>query len=50
MIETVAVDAIRSGREQLDLSSFISDDLVLPLVAMTMKSPARPPRTRAGTG
>ncbi|KAA0678296.1 AAA family ATPase [Roseomonas genomospecies 6] len=50
LIETVAVDAIRSGREQLDLSSFISDDLVLPLVAMTMKSLARPPRTRAGTG
>lgn len=50
LIETVAVDAIRSGREHLDLSSFTSDDLVLPLVAMTMKSQARPPRTRAGTG
>lgn len=50
LIETVAVDAIRSGQEQLDLSSFTSDDLSLPLVSMTMKKPTRQSRTRGSAG
>jgi replication-associated recombination protein RarA len=35
LIETVAVEAIRGGRELLDLSSFDDSGLVLPLVSMT---------------
>ncbi|MFW8584706.1 hypothetical protein ACOJBM_06790 [Rhizobium beringeri] len=34
MIETVAVEAVRSGTEAITLESFVGDDLVLPLVAM----------------
>ncbi|WP_199229711.1 TniB family NTP-binding protein [Azospirillum sp. TSO22-1] len=50
LIETAAVDAIRSGREHLDLSSFTSDSVVLPLVSMTMKGSPRPARGHASTG
>jgi len=34
LIETVAVEAVRSGTEAITLESFVGDDLVLPLVAM----------------
>jgi hypothetical protein len=35
LIETVAVESIRSGAECITKDSFEADDLVLPLVAMT---------------
>ncbi|PST64681.1 transposase [Rhizobium sp. SEMIA4064] len=35
LIETVAAEAVRSGKEAIALESFAGDDLVLPLVAMT---------------
>jgi len=38
LIETVAIAAIRSGREMIDDESFTADDLVLPLVSMTVKA------------
>ena len=40
LIETAAEDAVRSGRERLDLQSF-GDDLVLPLVSMTQSARRR---------
>jgi hypothetical protein len=40
LIETAAEEAIRSGREQLDLTSF-GDHLVLPLVSMTQAAGRR---------
>ncbi|RAU20770.1 transposase [Paramagnetospirillum kuznetsovii] len=36
LIETVATEAIRDGREMLDESSFADEELVLPLVSMTL--------------
>jgi hypothetical protein len=45
LIETVAVEAIRSGAECITIDSFETDDLVLPLVAMTRKVRLEP---RAG--
>jgi len=47
LIETVAVEAIRSGAECITKESFDADGLVLPLVAMTRKSEERLKR-RAG--
>ena len=41
LIETVAVEAIRSGSEHLTADSFMSDTLVLPLVAMTRQAERR---------
>ncbi|KSV71187.1 hypothetical protein N182_30825 [Sinorhizobium sp. GL2] len=41
LIETVAVEAIRSGSEHLTADSFMSDTLVLPLVAMTQQTERR---------
>lgn len=41
LIETIAVEAIRSGEERISLESFEARDLVLPLVAMTHKAEAR---------
>lgn len=41
LIETVAADAIRSGRECITIESFDSGDLVLPLVAMTRQAERR---------
>lgn len=38
LIETVAVEAIRNGSERITADSFASDDLVLPLVAMTREA------------
>lgn len=38
LIETVAVEAIRNGSERITGDSFASDDLVLPLVAMTREA------------
>ncbi|ALG75305.1 TniB [Azospirillum thiophilum] len=38
LIETVAIAAIRSGREMIDEESFTAEDLVLPLVSMTVKA------------
>ena len=43
LIETAAEEAVRSGRERLDLASF-GDDLVLPLVSMTQSAGRRAPR------
>ena len=47
LIETAAEEAIRSGRERLDLLSF-GDDLVLPLVSMTQSARRRMPQAAAG--
>lgn len=41
LIETVAVEAIRSGAECITVGSFQTEELVLPLVAMTRKVEAR---------
>ncbi len=41
LIETVAVAAIHSGEECITVDSFQTEDLVLPLVAMTHKVEAR---------
>ncbi|NIJ42814.1 hypothetical protein FHS78_003122 [Parvibaculum indicum] len=41
LIETVAVEAIRSGAECITMDSFQTEELVLPLVAMTRKVEAR---------
>lgn len=41
LIETVAVEAIRNGRECLDESGFTKDNLVLPLVSLTMRANRR---------
>lgn len=41
LIETAAEDAIRSGRERIDMDSF-GDDLILPLVSMSQPSRRRP--------
>ncbi len=41
LVETVAVEAIRSGAEAIDLDSFDAGELVLPLVAMTRSAEAR---------
>ncbi len=41
LIETVAVEAIRSGAECITKQSFEADGLVLPLVAMTRKTEER---------
>lgn len=41
LIETVAVEAIRSGAECITVDSFQTEELVLPLVAMTRKVEAR---------
>ena len=38
LIETVAVEAITSGRESLDEASFRQDGLVLPLLSMLERS------------
>lgn len=38
LIETVAVEAIRNGRECIDADSLESGDLVLPLVSMTREA------------
>ena len=46
-IETAAEEAIRSGKERLDLMSF-GDDLVLPLVSMTQSARRRMPQPAAG--
>lgn len=46
LIETAAEEAVRSGRERLDLLSF-GDDLVLPLVSMTQSAPRRAPQAAA---
>lgn len=43
LIETAAEEAVRSGRERLDLRSF-GDDLVLPLVSMTQSARRRAPQ------
>lgn len=43
LIETAAEEAVRSGRERLDLMSF-GDNLVLPLVSMTQSAGRRAPR------
>jgi hypothetical protein len=45
LIETVAVEAIRSGAECITVDSFETEELVLPLVAMTRKVRLEP---RAG--
>ena len=42
-----AEEAIRSGKERLDLMSF-GDDLVLPLVSMTQSARRRMPQPAAG--
>lgn len=47
LIETAAEEAIRSGKERLDLLSF-GDDLVLPLVSMTQSARRRMPQAAAG--
>ena len=47
LIETASEEAIRSGRERLDLMSF-GDDLVLPLVSMTQSARRRMPQAAAG--
>lgn len=47
LIETAAEEAIRSGKERLDLMSF-GDDLVLPLVSMTQSARRRMPQAAAG--
>lgn len=41
LIETLAVEAIRSGEERISLDGIEARDLVLPLVAMTHKAEAR---------
>jgi len=41
LIETVAVEAIRTGAERITKESFAVADLVLPLVAMTRKTEER---------
>lgn len=41
LIETLAVEAIRSGEECISVVGFDAQDLVLPLVAMTHKAEAR---------
>ncbi|EHS53247.1 TniB family protein [Rhizobium sp. PDO1-076] len=41
LIETVAVEAIRTGSEHLTAESFMSDALVLPLVTMTRQAEKR---------
>lgn len=38
LIETVAVEAVRNGREYLDKDSFNDEDLVLPLVSMVTRA------------
>jgi replication-associated recombination protein RarA len=38
LIETVAVEAIRNGRERLNKDSFNDEDLVLPLVSMVTRA------------
>jgi hypothetical protein len=45
LIETVAVKAIKSGKECIDLESFTSNDLSLPLVSMTERSSRRRGKT-----
>ena len=40
LIETAAEDAVRSGKERIDIDSF-GDDLILPLVSMTQTSRRR---------
>lgn len=47
LIETVAVEAIRAGEECITIDSFQTEDLVLPLVAMTRKVEVRL-QSRAG--
>ncbi|TCQ13211.1 TniB protein [Rhizobium sp. PP-CC-3G-465] len=41
LIETVAVEAVRTGTEAITLDSFDGDNLVLPLVAMARRSERR---------
>ncbi|OAV50579.1 transposase [Rhizobium sp. WYCCWR10014] len=41
LIETVAVEAVRTGAEAIKLDSFDGDNLVLPLVAMARRSERR---------
>ncbi|MGR9285861.1 TniB family NTP-binding protein [Rhizobium johnstonii] len=41
LIETVAVEAVRTGAEAITLDSFDGDNLVLPLVAMARRSERR---------
>lgn len=41
LVETVAVEAIRSGAECITMDSFQTEELVLPLVAMTRKVEVR---------
>ncbi|MBW4657004.1 MAG: hypothetical protein KME20_28750 [Kaiparowitsia implicata GSE-PSE-MK54-09C] len=48
LIETVAVEAIRSGEECISLDSFDAEELVLPLVAMTRGVEARLQRRAVG--
>jgi hypothetical protein len=48
LIETVAVEAIRSGAECIDLKSFDTEELVLPLVAMTRTAEKRLQRRGIG--
>jgi len=43
LIETAAEEAVRSGKERLDLTSF-GEDLVLPLVSMTQSAGRRASR------
>lgn len=45
--EAAAEEAIRSGKERLDLLSF-GNDLVLPLVSMTQSARRRMPQAAAG--
>lgn len=41
LIETVAVEAVRNGKETITLESFDGDNLVLPLVAMARRTEGR---------
>lgn len=41
LIETLAVEAVRTGAEAITLDSFDGDNLVLPLVAMARRSERR---------
>jgi hypothetical protein len=46
LIETAAEEAVRSGKERLDLDSF-ADDPLLPLVSMTQSAARRAPQAAA---
>ncbi|AMD56963.1 transposase [Agrobacterium tumefaciens] len=41
LIETVAVEAVRNGKEAITLESFDGDNLILPLVAMARRTEGR---------